>query len=69
MTQCEQILQYIEKNGSISTMQAFSELGCTRLASRIFDLKTAGYSIGKRTKSSKINGILKTYTEYFIDFS
>ena len=69
MTQCEQILEYLNKNGKITTMDAFNELGCTRLASRIFDLKQAGYEIQKRTKSSKINGVLKTYTEYYVDFN
>ena len=29
MTQCEKIVEYIKENGSISTMEAFNELGIT----------------------------------------
>ena len=40
MSQCERIVQYINQHGSISTLEAFTDLGCTRLASRITDLKS-----------------------------
>lgn len=43
MNQCERILNYINDFGSISTMEAFTDLGVTRLASRINDLQNAGY--------------------------
>ena len=49
MTQCERILKYMEDFGSISTMQAFSDLGITRLASRIHDLRRMGIDIDKDT--------------------
>ena len=45
MSQCERIVQYINQHGSISTLEAFTDLGCTRLASRITDLKRQGYNI------------------------
>ena len=45
MTQNEKILAYMRDFGSISTMQAFTELGCTRLASRISELRKAGHNI------------------------
>lgn len=45
MTQCEKIIAYMEAYGSISTMEAFTDLGITRLASRIHDLRRDGYSI------------------------
>lgn len=45
MSQCDRIVQYIEDFGSITTMQAFADLGCTRLASRICDLRKRGYDI------------------------
>ena len=35
MTQCERIILYMRKFGSITTLQAFEDIGCTRLASRI----------------------------------
>jgi len=45
MTQCERIIDYIKEFGSITTMEAFSDLGITRLASRIHDLREDGYEI------------------------
>lgn len=42
-SQCERILEYIAEFGSITTLEAFKDLGCTRLASRICDLKRQGY--------------------------
>lgn len=43
-SQCDRIIKYIEDYGSITTLQAFTDLGCTRLASRIHDLKRQGYN-------------------------
>ena len=42
LSQCEMIIKYIRDFGSITTLQAFRDIGCTRLASRINDLKTVG---------------------------
>lgn len=39
MNQCDQILDYMRRFGSISTMEAFTDLGCTRLPSRIHELR------------------------------
>lgn len=44
MTQCEKIVDYIKTNGSITDRQA-RKLGVGRLASRIWDLKHAGFKI------------------------
>lgn len=52
MTQCQRVLKYMDDFGSISTMQAFSDLGVTRLASRIHDLKRMGYQIESETHHS-----------------
>ena len=43
MTHCERILDYIEKNGSISPKEAEHHFGCMRLSGRIYDLKKRGY--------------------------
>ena len=53
MTQCERVLQYMDDFGEISTLQAFNDLGVTRLASRIHDLRCMGFPIEKRMASSK----------------
>lgn len=52
MTQCEKILNYIEEHGSIDARQAY-KLGIMRLASRISDLRVAGYKIKTTTKKVK----------------
>ena len=52
MTQCEIVLNYIEEHGSITARQAY-KLGIMRLASRISDLKRAGYNIKSDTVKVK----------------
>jgi hypothetical protein len=47
------ILDYMRQFGSISTIEAFNDLGVARLASRIHDLKGQGYNIISETKTSK----------------
>ena len=53
MTQNAKIIEYIKDFGSITTFQAFTDLGCTRLASRINDLKKLGYSFNVERVSAK----------------
>lgn len=53
MTQCEMILKYIEEVGSITTFESYSELGVTRLPSRIWDLKQQGYNFEEEWISKK----------------
>lgn len=45
MNQCEMIVEYMKENGSITSLEAIQNLGCTRLSARISDLKDAGYRI------------------------
>lgn len=61
VTQCQRILDYMDQFGSISTLEAFRDLGVARLASRIHDLKSMGYKIISETKSSKNRFGEKTY--------
>ena len=44
-TQNERVLNYIERFGSITHLEAERDLGVMRLASRISDLKRMGYPI------------------------
>lgn len=53
VTQCERIIEYMEQFGSISSFEAFADLGIVRLASRIHDLKGQGYNITSEIRSSK----------------
>lgn len=45
MNQCEKILKYIEKHGSITPLEALMCCGCYRLSARILDLRKAGHDI------------------------
>lgn len=42
-TQRERVLDYINRFGSITSWQAYVDLGITQLAARIFELKELGY--------------------------
>lgn len=53
MTQCERILDYIDRHGSISQTEAKDELGIMRLASRVHDLKRMGYPIIREMEHGK----------------
>ena len=52
MTQCERILRHMQDYGSITSLEAVNEYGILRLASRICDLKDAGFPI----KAEKVTG-------------
>ena len=44
-TQAERIIDYMTEFGSITQMDALRDLSCMRLASRISELRKAGYPI------------------------
>ena len=46
MSQAKEVIEYIRRNGSITTLQAFG-LGITRLASRVHDLRQCGVDVQK----------------------
>lgn len=52
-SQTERILEYIEKFGSITTKEAFIDLGIARLSARIFELKEQGYSFTEEWETTK----------------
>lgn len=49
MKQNEKILAYMQSHGSITTLDAIIDIGVTRLAARIYDLKKEGHNIEKST--------------------
>ena len=64
-TQCEKIIKYIRDFGSISSWQAYADLGITQLAARIWQLKERGYVFSKRRIIAKNRYGEKThYDEY-----
>ena len=54
MTQKDRVKKYIEDYGSISSWEAFRDLGITRLASRICDIEADGIQV-KRTREAVKN--------------
>lgn len=64
-THCEQIVEYMERFGSINPLQALQDIGCFRLASRISDLKKQGYPIiSERVNYKTRLGEAKHFNEY-----
>lgn len=53
MTQNEKVLEYMKRFGDITQLEALSDLGIMRLASRISDLKKQDYKIKKEMVKSK----------------
>lgn len=68
--QCARIVRYIKDFGSISTKEAFNDLGITRLSGRIYDLKKKGVPITDRMEKSKNRyGEDVSYKRYSIDMT
>ena len=44
----QRVVDYINQNGSITSFQAYNDLGITRLSAAIYDLKHYGYKIDKK---------------------
>ena len=65
MTQCDRIVEYMDQFGGISQRQATRDLGITRLAARIFNLREQGYVI-ENVKRKGVNrwGEPMRYVEY-----
>ena len=66
-TQCQLVLEYMKKYGSITHLVALNDIGCRRLESRINDLRAQGIAIGVRKKTGKKrDGGKTTFTEYYL---
>lgn len=67
-TQREEVLAYMRNYGSISTFEAYTELGVTQLGARIKELELTGLKIGrvKRVRVSGRTGKTVRYVEYYI---
>lgn len=65
MTQNKQILDYMEKYGSITPLEALRDIGCMRLASRISDLRKMGCFIRAETIAVPNRYGKKTYIKRY----
>ena len=52
MAQKQRVLKYIEEQGSISSLEAFRDLGVTRLSAVIFNLRHDGIGIESETEET-----------------
>lgn len=53
MTQAQRIINYIRQFGSISPMEAFMDLGITKLATRVSEMKKEGIEFEQKYESTK----------------
>lgn len=68
MNQEQKIINYVERFGSITTLDAFRDLAITRLSARIFNIKKLGYKVlSVREKSKNRFGEKVNYSRYFIE--
>ena len=66
-SQSEQILEYMQKNGSITALDAVLKFNCLRLAARIADLKSEGYAIrGEMETYKSQDGSTSHYKRYYL---
>lgn len=65
--QQQRVLEYMNAFGSISSMEAFQDLGVTRLAAVIFELKRKGIPIHSKTEA-RVNrfGEVKHFSRYSV---
>lgn len=67
MTNKERVLQYMQIFGSITSLDAFKDLGNTRLSASIFCLRQEGYNIKSITEKSKNRfGDDTHYSRYYL---
>lgn len=67
-SQKQRIINYIRQFGSITSYEAYSDLGITQLGARIDQLKKEGYEFKTEWESSKNRfGEKVEYKRYFLD--
>lgn len=59
-----EVIEYIQKHGSISSYEAYAHLGITQLGARIDDLQKDGHVFEKEWVRKRKNGKVKDYIKY-----
>lgn len=63
--QCNRVMTYIRENGSIDPWRAFTDIGVTRLAARIHEIRNENVFIERElVKSVNRYGENVTYAQY-----
>ena len=66
MNQHKRIAEYIENHGSITPMEAFMQLGITKLSTRINEMIRSGYEVDKVMESRvRDDGSIVRYMRYY----
>lgn len=66
-TQAGNIQKYLEAGNSLTSIEAYEKFGCTRLASRIFDLRKRGFKIVTEMVDGRTRyGSYCQYARYYI---
>lgn len=65
LTQCDKIIDYIKRYGSITSWQAYADLGITQLGARIYNLKERGYLFEKERVNTKNRMGEKTHYDIY----
>ena len=66
-SQIKDILAYLQRNGSITSMEAFEYFHATRLAAVIFNLRKLGYDITTEICNGKNDYGTYTYAKYILE--
>ena len=67
VTQRDRILDYIRREGFITSWDAYKELGVSQLGTRIFELKERGYKFKKERVNTKNRfGDPSHYDKYYL---
>ena len=67
ITQRDRVINYIREFGSISSWEAYKDLGITQLATRIKELKEQGYEFRTEWESSNNRFVERTdYKRYYL---
>jgi len=53
MVQEQRVLNYMQEFGGITSLEAFRDLGITRLSAKIFNLKKQGYVINSEMQQGE----------------
>lgn len=64
ITQVECVRVYLENNGSLTSLEAFTRWHITRLSAIIYRLRKRGYNISTIMKTSDEGGYSSTYAVY-----
>lgn len=68
MTQVEAIIKFIREHGSITPMDAFGQLGITKLATRVSEMIRDGYPVQKiREEGVNRYGEKTHYMRYWME--